>query len=46
MDLIWVWPERKYFFEQDWTGGITLIRLNKIALLRKSPAGGCFREDA
>jgi hypothetical protein len=29
MDLIWVDREGIYFFEQDWTGRITLIRFNK-----------------
>jgi hypothetical protein len=26
--------EAKYFFEQDWTGSISLIRLNKLAFWR------------
>jgi hypothetical protein len=29
MDLIWVGDEAEYFFKQDWTGSINLIRLNK-----------------
>ena len=29
MDLIWVGGEGIYFFEQDWTGSISLIRFNK-----------------
>ena len=29
MDLIWVGGEAIYFWEQDWTGSISLIRFNK-----------------
>jgi len=38
MQVIWVRKERKYFFRQDWTTQITLIRFNKTAFSRKSPA--------
>ena len=31
--MIWVGWEREYFYRGDWTGGITLIRFNKIAWL-------------
>jgi hypothetical protein len=30
MDLIWVNREGKYFFKQDWTASISLIRFNKL----------------
>jgi hypothetical protein len=29
--------EAKYFFEQDWTGSISLIRFNKLAFWRNCP---------
>jgi hypothetical protein len=29
MDLIWVGGEGKYFFDEDWTASISLIRFNK-----------------
>jgi hypothetical protein len=31
MNLIWGDREEKYFFSQDWTGSISLIRFNKSA---------------
>jgi hypothetical protein len=31
MEVIWVGGEGKYFLGRDWTGGISLIRLNKSA---------------
>jgi hypothetical protein len=33
--LIWVSEKQKYFFQWDWTGQITLIRLNKFDFTRK-----------
>jgi hypothetical protein len=35
LDVIWGKRERKYFCKQDWTGGITLIRFNKLRRARK-----------
>jgi hypothetical protein len=32
--LIWVNPERIYFCNQDWTGQIRLIQLNKFDFMR------------
>jgi hypothetical protein len=40
MDVIWVRREAKYFFRQDWTGSISLIRFNKFASARKSARSG------
>ena len=34
MELIWGRREGKYFFGQDWTTQITLIRFNKFAVAR------------
>jgi hypothetical protein len=31
MEVIWVRREGKYIFREDWTGSISLIRLNKSA---------------
>ncbi len=41
IEVIWVRREREYFFSWDWTGQITLIRLNNLACARKrlSPNG-------
>jgi hypothetical protein len=38
MQVIWVGREREYFCEGDWTTQITLIRFNKSAFSRKTPA--------
>jgi hypothetical protein len=43
MEVIWVGGEGKYFLRGDWTGGISLIRFNKLAfgenaLWRMAPA--------
>jgi len=38
MQVIWVGKERKYFCEGDWTTQIALIRFNKTAFSRKTPA--------
>jgi hypothetical protein len=35
LDLIWGEWEWKYFFKQDWTGRIALIRFNKFRPTRK-----------
>jgi hypothetical protein len=35
MALIWVKRKGEYFFEPDWTGQISLIRLDKFAVARK-----------
>jgi len=35
MDLIWGKREAKYFFRQDWTASISLIRFNKFAVRRR-----------
>src|ERR1700737_1088444 len=34
IEVIWVRRERKYFFRQDWTGQIRLIRFNKSSFRR------------
>ena len=36
MQVIWVRREREYFLLEDWTTQITLIRLDKFAVARKS----------
>src|SRR6202043_1874515 len=38
MELIWVGDEAVYFFKQDWTASISLIRFNKSGLTRR-PVG-------
>jgi hypothetical protein len=35
VNLIWVKRETNYFFNQDWTGSISLIGLHKLADWRK-----------
>jgi hypothetical protein len=35
LDVIWGAWEQKYFCQQDWTGGITLICFNKFDFTRK-----------
>jgi hypothetical protein len=34
IDLIWVSGEAEYFLKSDWTGQISLIRLNKLSFSR------------
>jgi hypothetical protein len=46
MDVIWVRREAKYFFRQDWTGSISLIRFNKFASARKSARSGRTQSGA
>jgi hypothetical protein len=36
--LICISEKQKYFFQQDWTAQISLIRLNKFAVMRKPAA--------
>jgi hypothetical protein len=43
LNLIWVNREPKYFFGQDWTGSISLIRFNKFAGKRTRKMGGARR---
>jgi hypothetical protein len=38
MELIWDGDEAVYFFKQDWTASISLIRFNKSGLTRR-PVG-------
>lgn len=38
MRVIWVWREAIYFCEQDWTGSISLIRLDKLGGARRLSA--------
>jgi hypothetical protein len=39
IDLIWVRRKQEYFFKQDWTAQIRLIRFNKSAFWSRSPPG-------
>jgi hypothetical protein len=36
MPVIWGRDKAKYFFGQDWTGSISLIRLNNLAGTRRA----------
>ena len=36
MEVIWLEWEEEYLLRRDWTTRITLIRLNKLAVARKS----------
>ncbi len=41
MLVIWGIREGKYFYRKDWTGSISLIRLDKFAVRRARPKGEC-----
>jgi hypothetical protein len=51
MEVIWVRQQvknsekQKYFFIRDWTGQISLIRLDNFAVARKSAGGADRRHD-
>jgi hypothetical protein len=38
MQVIWVWEESKYFWRQDWTSSISLIRLDNSPPARSTPS--------
>jgi hypothetical protein len=44
MLVIWGIREGKYFYRKDWTGSISLIRLDKFAARRARPKGGILAE--
>jgi hypothetical protein len=42
--VIWAGQEPEYFFKRDWTASISLIRLDKLAFWRKTPAPAMARQ--
>jgi hypothetical protein len=34
MPVIWVWKKQEYFYGEDWTGRIALIRFEKFGFAR------------
>jgi hypothetical protein len=40
LEVIWGVRKQKYFYKQDWTASIRLIRFNKFAVARKSEGRG------